>query len=286
MTAALVQDSYVLQDFIERHRRLFVFTGAGCSTDSGIPDYRDLQGGWKRPQPVTFQAFMGELSTRQRYWARSLVGWPRFGLAQPNATHHALAALEARGQLELLLTQNVDRLHQAAGSQAVIDLHGRLDVVRCMGCERRMPRTEFQGLLEQANPGWAELDAAQAPDGDADLDDVAFDRFVVPPCPVCGGVFQAGCGVLRRERAARARGARVCASAGGRCGAGGGLVADGVFGLSFRADRRAQWLADRRAQLRAHPCGRTAQSEGGTVVRAGLGVPACAGRPAAYARRQ
>ncbi|AOY60730.1 NAD-dependent deacetylase [Xanthomonas phaseoli pv. phaseoli] len=190
MTAVPAHDHHTLQDFIERHQRLFVLTGAGCSTDSGIPDYRDLQGGWKRPQPVTFQAFMGELSTRQRYWARSLVGWPRFGLAQPNATHHALAALEARGQLEVLLTQNVDRLHQAAGSQAVIDLHGRLDVVRCMGCERRMPRTEFQVLLEQANPGWAALEAAQAPDGDADLDDVAFEHFVVPPCPVCGGVLK------------------------------------------------------------------------------------------------
>ncbi|MCC4619963.1 NAD-dependent protein deacetylase [Xanthomonas cassavae CFBP 4642] len=190
MTAVLAQADDALQAFIERHQRLFVLSGAGCSTDSGIPDYRDLQGGWKRPQPVTFQAFMGELSTRQRYWARSLVGWPRFGLANPNATHHALAALEARGQLELLLTQNVDRLHQAAGSLAVIDLHGRLDVVRCMGCERRMLRTEFQLLLEQANPGWADLEATQAPDGDADLDDVAFDSFVVPPCPACGAVLK------------------------------------------------------------------------------------------------
>ncbi|NIJ88778.1 NAD-dependent SIR2 family protein deacetylase [Xanthomonas campestris] len=190
MTAVPAHDNDALQAFIERHQRLFVLSGAGCSTDSGIPDYRDLQGGWKRPQPVTFQAFMGELSTRQRYWARSLIGWPRFGQARPNVTHHALAALEARGQLELLLTQNVDRLHQAAGSQAVIDLHGRLDVVRCMGCERRMPRTDFQVLLEQANPGWATLEAAQAPDGDADLDDVAFDTFVVPPCPVCGGVLK------------------------------------------------------------------------------------------------
>ncbi|WP_115526796.1 MULTISPECIES: NAD-dependent protein deacetylase [Xanthomonas] len=190
MTGLTDHTGDALQAFIERHQRLFVLTGAGCSTDSGIPDYRDLQGGWKRPQPVTFQAFMGELSTRQRYWARSLVGWPRFGLAQPNATHHALAALEARGQLEVLLTQNVDRLHQAAGSQALIDLHGRLDVVRCMGCERRMPRTEFQLLLERDNPGWAMLDAAQAPDGDADLDDVAFETFVVPPCPMCGGVLK------------------------------------------------------------------------------------------------
>ncbi|WP_022971342.1 NAD-dependent protein deacetylase [Xanthomonas maliensis] len=179
-----------LQAFIARHRRLFVLSGAGCSTDSGIPDYRDLHGGWKRPQPVTFQAFMGEEATRQRYWARSLVGWPRFGQARPNATHHALAALEAGGQLELLLTQNVDRLHQAAGSQAVIDLHGRLDVVRCMGCERRMPRQEFQQLLERDNPDWAALEAAQAPDGDADLEAVAFDSFVVPACPACAGVLK------------------------------------------------------------------------------------------------
>ncbi|MCC4585721.1 NAD-dependent protein deacetylase [Xanthomonas sp. NCPPB 1067] len=190
MSVVPAPDGDALQEFIQTHQRLFVLTGAGCSTDSGIPDYRDLQGGWKRPQPVTFQAFMGELATRQRYWARSLVGWPRFGLARPNATHHALAALEVRGQLELLLTQNVDRLHQAAGSQAVIDLHGRLDVVRCMGCERRMPRTEFQWLLEQSNPGWVELDAAQAPDGDADLDDVAFETFAVPPCPACGGILK------------------------------------------------------------------------------------------------
>ncbi|MCC8538055.1 NAD-dependent protein deacetylase [Xanthomonas axonopodis pv. poinsettiicola] len=208
MTAVLAQADDALQAFIERHQRLFVLSGAGCSTDSGIPDYRDLQGGWKRPQPVTFQAFMGELSTRQRYWARSLVGWPRFGLAKPNATHHALAALEARGQLELLLTQNVDRLHQAAGSRAVIDLHGRLDLVRCMGCERRMPRAEFQLLLEQANPGWADLEAAQAPDGDADLDDVAFDSFVVPPCPACGGVLKPDVVFfgenVPRERVARA----------------------------------------------------------------------------------
>lgn len=190
MNTATVHDDNALQNFVERHQRLFVLTGAGCSTDSGIPDYRDLQGGWKRAQPVTFQAFMGEPSTRQRYWARSLIGWPRFGLAQPNAAHHALAALEARGQLEVLLTQNVDRLHQAAGSQAVVDLHGRLDVVRCMGCEHRLSRTDFQSLLEQANPGWATLEAAQAPDGDADLDGVTFDQFVVPPCPVCGGVLK------------------------------------------------------------------------------------------------
>lgn len=179
-----------LEAFVARHRRLFVLTGAGCSTDSGIPDYRDAAGDWKRAQPVTYQAFMGELATRQRYWARSLVGWPRFGHARPNATHAALAQLEARGQVEVLLTQNVDRLHQAAGSSAVIDLHGRLDVVRCMGCERRLPREDFQQLLLRDNPHWATLQAGQAPDGDADLEDVDFAAFAVPACAQCGGVLK------------------------------------------------------------------------------------------------
>ena len=122
-----------LPDFVERHRRLFVLTGAGCSTNSGIPDYRDADGNWKRLPPVTYQAFMGDQAMRRRYWARSMIGWRRFGHARPNDAHRALAGLEEMGKCELLLTQNVDRLHQAAGSSRVIDLHGRLDLVRCMG---------------------------------------------------------------------------------------------------------------------------------------------------------
>ncbi|MEP7187244.1 MAG: NAD-dependent protein deacetylase [Rhodanobacter sp.] len=179
-----------LAAFVACHPRLFVITGAGCSTDSGIPDYRDLQGGWKRPQPVTYQAFVGELATRQRYWARSVVGWRRFGSALPNATHHALVRLEAQGKLALLLTQNVDGLHQAAGSRNVIDLHGRLDRVRCLACEHRLARAEFQTLLVSSNPAWAELNAADAPDGDADLEDQDFSKFLIPPCPRCGGMLK------------------------------------------------------------------------------------------------
>lgn len=179
-----------LADFIDRARRLFVLTGAGCSTDSGIPDYRDADGQWKRTPPVNYQDFMGEAATRQRYWARSLLGWPRFGQAQPNATHAALAALEARGKVEVLLTQNVDCLHQRAGSASVIDLHGRLDQVRCMGCETRSNREAFQQALLAANPGWDRLDAAQAPDGDADLEGVDFSTFNVPACPSCGGILK------------------------------------------------------------------------------------------------
>jgi NAD-dependent SIR2 family protein deacetylase len=183
-------DSHALHDFFDRHQRLFVLTGAGCSTNSGIPDYRDSNGNWKRPQPVTFQAFMGDEPTRQRYWARSLIGWRRFGRAQPNATHHALARLEAQGRTELLVTQNVDRLHQTAGSQQVIDLHGRLDLVRCMGCERRISRAEFQDELGQVNADWLTLDAADAPDGDADLESADFASFRVPSCRACDGMLK------------------------------------------------------------------------------------------------
>jgi len=179
-----------LPEFVAAHARLFVLTGAGCSTDSGIPDYRDANGGWKRPQPVTYQAFVGEPTTRQRYWARSLVGWRRFGQAQPNASHHALARLEQQGKLTLLLTQNVDRLHQAAGSKNVVDLHGRLDQVRCLACEHRVPRADFQAELVRLNPAWANLDAADAPDGDADLDGRDFSRFQVPSCPHCIGLLK------------------------------------------------------------------------------------------------
>lgn len=187
---SIEHDRAQLRDFIEAHPRLFVLTGAGCSTDSGIPDYRDTDGGWKRPQPVTYQAFMGERSTRQRYWARSLVGWRRFGRARPNATHLALARLEQQGRIATLLTQNVDGLHQAAGQQSVIDLHGRLDEVRCMSCAQRMPRETFQRALEQLNPAWAMLDAHDAPDGDADLEGQDFSCFDIPPCPHCGGIMK------------------------------------------------------------------------------------------------
>ena len=179
-----------LQQFIEAHPRLFVLTGAGCSTDSGIPDYRDRDGQWKRPPPVNYAAFMHEPATRQRYWARSMVGWRRFGSALPNATHHALAELEQRGQVELLVTQNVDRLHQRAGSMRVLDLHGRLDEVRCMACDWRLARRAFQQALVERNPAWAQLEATDAPDGDADLEGHDFARFDVPPCPHCGGIVK------------------------------------------------------------------------------------------------
>lgn len=179
-----------LEDFIGRHSRLFILTGAGCSTNSGIPDYRDRNGDWKRTPPVTYQAFKNEAATRQRYWARSLLGWRRFGRARPNDAHHALARLEENGQSELLLTQNVDGLHQIAGSKRVIDLHGRLDMVRCLACGATKTRSAFQEELARVNGDWLALDAADAPDGDADLEHEDFSRFVVPACEACGGILK------------------------------------------------------------------------------------------------
>ena len=187
--AAVMSDSR-LEDFISAHRRLFVLTGAGCSTGSGIPDYRDEQGAWKRTPPVTYQAFVGDGITRRRYWARSLVGWPRIAQAQPNAAHRALAAREAQGRCSQLLTQNVVGLHQAAGSRAGIDLHGRLDAVVCLGCGASSSRADVQRRLAEANPAWAGLAAGAAPDGDADLEDRDFATFQIPACDACGGMLK------------------------------------------------------------------------------------------------
>ncbi|TDU32685.1 NAD-dependent SIR2 family protein deacetylase [Panacagrimonas perspica] len=174
-----------LQDFLERHPRLFVLTGAGCSTGSGIPDYRDDAGEWKRKPPVRHQEFVGDGKVRARYWARSMVGWTHMRNAQPNAAHRALAAIERQGRLQTLLTQNVDGLHQKAGSRAVIDLHGRIAQVVCLACAERSEREHFQQRLLALNPQYADLAGAHAPDGDADLERSDFSDFVVPGCEAC-----------------------------------------------------------------------------------------------------
>ena len=190
MSIDAYDDLDLLFDFIDRHRRLFVLTGAGCSTASGIPDYRDANGDWKRARPVMVQDFLASEYTRKRYWARSLVGWQRMSTARPSDAHRALAALEQQGRMEQLVTQNVDRLHQAAGSGNVIDLHGRIDVVRCMRCPERLPRQQLQAELVRRNPRFAALDALTAPDGDADLDSIDFSAFDLPACEACGGVLK------------------------------------------------------------------------------------------------
>jgi len=185
-----VRTSDPLRTFLDRNRRLFVLTGAGCSTASGIPDYRDDNGDWKRAQPVMLQRFLADEYTRKRYWARSMVGWQRMHAARPNDAHHALAALGHAGRIEQLVTQNVDGLHQAAGSPDVIDLHGRIDVVRCLDCGERVPRATVQADLLRRNQRFAHLDALTAPDGDADLDGVPFDLFELPACGRCGGLLK------------------------------------------------------------------------------------------------
>lgn len=179
-----------LAEWCSGRTRLVALTGAGCSTDSGIPDYRDAAGAWKRKPPVQQRDFVSSHAVRQRYWARSLLGWRYFSKARPNAAHLALARLEAGGRLRHLITQNVDGLHQQAGSRAVTDLHGRLDQVECLGCKRCVPRHEMQQALEARNPEWSALSAAHAPDGDADLEGRDFSGFEVPACDACGGVLK------------------------------------------------------------------------------------------------
>ena len=179
-----------LLDFARAHPRLVVLTGAGCSTASGIPDYRDADGQWKRSEPMRFQLFVADALARKRYWARSMLGWGTMSQARPALAHRALASLEAAGRVGLLVTQNVDGLHSAAGSQQVVDLHGRIDTVCCLQCGARTPRKLLQSELARRNPHWAQLHAHAAPDGDADLDGRDFAQFDVPPCADCGGVLK------------------------------------------------------------------------------------------------
>lgn len=178
-----------LSDFIGRHRRLFILTGAGISTESGIPDYRDDEGGWKRKQPVQHQAFMADEHLRKRYWARSLVGWPVIRNARPNPAHHHLAELEQRDCIHQVVTQNVDRLHQYAGSERVLDLHGRADEVLCMSCGYRCRRDDVHDWCSSLNPSFRDLSADHAPDGDADLE-LDFTAFNVANCPHCDGILK------------------------------------------------------------------------------------------------
>ncbi|WP_028938697.1 NAD-dependent protein deacetylase [Pseudonocardia spinosispora] len=170
-------------------RPVLALTGAGLSTDSGIPDYRGP--GSPRATPMTFEAFRSGVEARQRYWARSHVGWARMRTAEPNQGHRALADWERSGSLRGLITQNVDGLHRAAGQRSVIDLHGRLSDVICLDCRRISSRVTLQQRLSVLNPGFTDLhsaDSRSAPDGDAVLDDTA--AFRVADCTVCGGVLK------------------------------------------------------------------------------------------------
>ncbi len=185
-----VTDARALRGWLDRFERVFVLTGAGVSTASGIPDYRDTDGAWKCPPPVTYQAFVGDVATYHRYWARSFVGWPSISVAVPNASHRALAIIERQGRITSLVTQNVDTLHQRAGSRDVIDLHGRLDHVVCLGCGDATQRTELQIRMTANNVDWHPRKSAVAPDGDADIDPAAVAAFEAPHCAICGGMLK------------------------------------------------------------------------------------------------
>ncbi|MGW0118587.1 NAD-dependent protein deacetylase [Streptomyces sp. NPDC003327] len=167
-----------------------VLSGAGISTESGIPDYRGEGGSLSRHTPMTYQEFVGSARARRRYWARSHLGWRTFGRARPNAGHRSVAAFQRQGLLAGVITQNVDGLHQAAGSADVVELHGSLARVVCLGCGDSTPRRALAERLEQANPGFAPVASALNPDGDADLTDDQVADFRVLPCAVCGGVLK------------------------------------------------------------------------------------------------
>ena len=167
-----------------------MLSGAGVSTASGIPDYRDRNGDWKHSLPIQYQDFASKRESRQRYWARSFVGWQRFSRARPNAAHRALANLEATGKIDTLITQNVDRLHSTAGNRRVIDLHGDLTKVRCVSCNRVQARSSYQQQLRRANRDWHAGVFRYKPDGDAELADNSHRDFSVPGCVACNGIVK------------------------------------------------------------------------------------------------
>lgn len=167
-----------------------VLTGAGLSTESGIPDYRGPTGAARPATPMTYQTFTRDPPARRRYWARSHLGWRTIARAEPNHGHRAVAELERQGLLSGIVTQNVDGLHTAAGARDVVELHGNLDRVVCLDCRRLSPREELDRRLRAANQGWQARVTAINPDGDVELEDAALEQFTVVPCPVCGGVLK------------------------------------------------------------------------------------------------
>ncbi len=165
-----------------------ILSGAGLSTESGIPDYRGPTGAARPSTPMTYQAFTGSPGARQRYWARSHLGWRFIARAEPNDGHRAVASLQRQGVLSGILTQNVDGLHQAGGADDVIELHGALDRVVCLGCRALTSREDLDVRLVAANGGFSRRSAPLKPDGDVDLDDVA--GFTVVDCLSCGGILK------------------------------------------------------------------------------------------------
>ena len=184
-----------LQTFLHQHRRVLVLTGAGLSTASGIPDYRDKDGVRRGRAPIQGPDFRRDVAVQRRYWARSMAGWPVMSKAAPNIGHYALAELEAAGRIDAIITQNVDGLHYRAGSQKVIELHGNIHGVVCLDCRAVHPRDEIQAWLARENPHMVHTGPVDGvvpearPDGDAELELNGQD-FHMPVCAQCGGALQ------------------------------------------------------------------------------------------------
>ena len=185
--AAPVASLSSLAEFLAVHRRVLVLTGAGCSTRSGIPAYRDGDGRWLQRRPILYPDFIADARVRRRYWARSYFGWPVMGRACPNGAHHALAKLERRGRVQSVITQNVDGLHRRAGQRHLVELHGRLDRVRCLDCGFVEARDNLQHRLAGINPDWTGRVLGINADGDAELDARDWPGFNVADCLACAG---------------------------------------------------------------------------------------------------
>ncbi|WP_207849883.1 MULTISPECIES: NAD-dependent protein deacetylase [unclassified Pseudomonas] len=230
-----------------------VLTGAGISTPSGIPDYRDSEGVRRGRQPMMYQEFLAAPESRRRYWARAMLGWPRVRQAQPNAAHTALAQLQRQGQISGLITQNVDTLHDQAGSPDVIELHGSLHRVLCLDCGQRSARDDIQQRMVEQNPYLAGVDAVQAPDGDTLLDPAFEARFQTPQCPYCAGERMKPDVVFFGENVAPPTAARAMAAAENAEG----LLVVGSSLMAYSAFRLCRVIADRRKPLMAINLGKT-----------------------------
>ncbi|VVO53341.1 NAD-dependent protein deacetylase [Pseudomonas fluorescens] len=233
--------------------KFLILTGAGISTPSGIPDYRDSDGVRRGRQPMMYQEFLAAPESRRRYWARAMLGWPRVRQARPNAAHEALATLQQRGRINALITQNVDTLHDQAGSQDVIELHGSLHRVLCLDCGQRSERDAIQQQMEAQNPYLSGVDAVQAPDGDTLLDPAFEARFQVPQCPHCAGERMKPDVVFFGENVAQPTAARALAAAENAAG----LLVVGSSLMAYSAFRLCRVIAEHGKPLMAINLGKT-----------------------------
>ncbi len=233
--------------------KFLILTGAGISTPSGIPDYRDSDGVRRGRQPMMYQEFLAAPESRRRYWARAMLGWPRVRQARPNAAHEALATLQQRGRISALITQNVDTLHDQAGSHDVIELHGSLHRVLCLDCGQRSERDAIQQQMETHNPYLSGVDAVQAPDGDTLLDPAFEARFQVPQCPHCAGERMKPDVVFFGENVAQPTAARALAAAENAAG----LLVVGSSLMAYSAFRLCRVIAEHGKPLMAINLGKT-----------------------------